>query len=234
MTTTPVSLHIENGVATITICRPERSNALRPEDFDLLRGRLLAASGDEGVRALVLTGAGGRAFCAGADLSGGPSFHKANGRTGLGDVLRAAWTIRKPIVGRINGACRGGGMALLGLCDAAVCVEAASFALPEIRLGFFPHVALCGWRSHRAERAVIAMAGDGAAMDAHEAQRRDLVDEVAPAEALDERVSALVARLLGSGSDAQCSARRPQAARDALGEAVNEAERLLGARTGAA
>lgn len=224
----PVSLDIENGVATITIRRPDRSNALRPQDFDLLHDALLSASRGDEVRALVLTGQGERAFCAGADLSGGPSFHKANGHTGLGDVLRAAWRVDKPIIARVNGACRGGGMALLGLCDAAVAADNASFAFPEIRLGFFPHVVLCGWRGHRAEAVVTAMAGDGAAMDAQAAQAAGLVNEIATADQLDACLRAAITRLLAAGRE-----RRRRSGED-LERAVSEAERRLAQRAGAA
>lgn len=219
--TAPLSLEVKDGVATLTIQRPERSNALRLADFDLLAELLQQAEAASGARAIVLTGSGERAFCAGADLAEGPRFERADGRTGLGHAMRVASRLAKPILARVNGACMAGGMGLLGLCRAAVAVDDARFALPEIRHGFFPHVAVAAWRAHPARAHVQRLAESGGAISAAEAARLGIIARAIPRADLDAATAQAVERLLAD-EDSTSAARQ-----HGLCDAVDMAERRL-------
>lgn len=194
------------GVARVTINRPAVSNALRPDDFRALADILVALDGDASVSVIVLTGAG-RSFCAGLDLkdTGGPAadIDGAAGPTGLGVVLRRGLQMSKPLIGRVNGACVGGGMGLLALCDIAVSNTGARFGFPEIRSGLYPFVATAIWegRVPAAELNYLALRGD--LIDAERAQRIGFVQDVLPADELDDSIGALCASLIQMGGRAQ-------------------------------
>lgn len=141
-----VGLHIETdarGVATLTLNRPEKHNAL---DADLIAALAEAAgrlARDEAVRAVVLTGAG-ESFCAGADLGWMKAQVAADRRTrasqarALAEALGALNTLPKPLIARVNGQAFGGGIGLMSVADVAIGVDGARFGLTETRLGLIP------------------------------------------------------------------------------------------------
>jgi methylglutaconyl-CoA hydratase len=131
------------GVATVTLNRPDKHNAMSAQMIAELSQAASALRADDGVRAVVLTGAG-KTFCAGADL-GWMSQQAAKSRAGkiaeataLAEMLYLWNGMPKPVIGRVQGSAYGGGIGLIAICDLAFAVEGARFALTETRLGLIP------------------------------------------------------------------------------------------------
>lgn len=180
----------EGAVAVLTIDRPEKRNALSGQVRAALIAALDALRDDDGVRVLVVTGAGEKAFVAGADIA---EFAE---RTPL--EQRAAMTGRrvfdeiaaypKPVIAMINGFCLGGGCELALACDLRIAADTAKLGQPEINLGIIPG----GGGTQRLPRVVgtgqaMRLVLTGELIDAAEALRIGLVDVVHPAAELRER-----------------------------------------------
>ena len=129
-----------DGVLWLTINRPERRNAISPAVLDGLSQALSRANQDREVRAIVLTGVGDKAFCAGADLQTGQSFKfdYSEPTQGMANLFRLTRQLNVPLIARVNGACMAGGMGLMAMCDMAVAAPHAVFGLPEVKVGVFP------------------------------------------------------------------------------------------------
>jgi methylglutaconyl-CoA hydratase len=131
------------GVATLTLDRPEKHNALSAELIGALTEAARRLGRDPAVRAVVLTGAG-ESFCAGGDLGWMKAQIAADAATRsreamrLAEMLGALNDLPKPLIGRINGQAFGGGVGLMAVCDVAVGVAGAGFGLTETRLGLIP------------------------------------------------------------------------------------------------
>jgi E-phenylitaconyl-CoA hydratase len=129
----------DDGVATITINRPERMNALDDDHYRGLSAAWERVRDDHDVRVAIVTGAGNRAFTAGADLSGRvePEPHEF-WLTQRDQLLNRGLEVWKPVVAAVNGHCLGGGMTLLLATDLRVAADHATFGLPEVRRGLIP------------------------------------------------------------------------------------------------
>jgi methylglutaconyl-CoA hydratase len=131
------------GVATLTLNRPDKRNALSAAMIAELTDAAAALGGDPSVRAVVLTGAGD-SFCAGGDLAWMRAQMQASRATriteamGLARMLRALNELSKPLIGRVNGQAYGGGVGMMAVCDVAVGAAGARFGLTETRLGLIP------------------------------------------------------------------------------------------------
>ena len=130
-----------NGpVLWLTITREERRNAMSHGVLAAMSKAILAAQTQREVRAIVITGAGTKAFCAGADLQSAQAFttdySEPHGH--LAQLLRVARASTIPLIARVNGACMAGGMGLMSMCDMAVAARHAVFGLPEVKVGVFP------------------------------------------------------------------------------------------------
>jgi enoyl-CoA hydratase/carnithine racemase len=190
------------GIATITLNRPERANALDPAEFHALAGILILLASDPDLRAVVLTGQGDRAFCAGLNLNNEEAIQQdlsSPGPTGLGAVLRAAAALPVPTVGRINGACVAGGMGLLGICDYSIASRTARFGLPEIRHGLYPFVALAGLHGRGREAVLHRLADSGMLIDAREAVHAGIIDSMCAPPDIDSAVHRELERILAQG-----------------------------------
>src|SRR5258708_26438703 len=118
-------------IRTVTLDSPGNANALSTALLTQLRAALDDAMHDPGVRVVVLTGAG-KVFCAGADLK--ESLSSPSGATGLmAGVVQLLWDSSKPVICRVNGAARAGGIGLLAACDNAIARQPATFAFPALR-----------------------------------------------------------------------------------------------------
>lgn len=180
----------------LTLNRPERANALDGPTLE----RLFDAFADPGqARAVVLTGAGDRAFCAGADLSGPLPEKTAAAFTRL---LAAMDDCPVPIVARVNGGAAGGGVGLLCAADIAIAADTATVVTPEGQVGLFPFMILPYLLRVASTRQVAEMAYTGrrlGAVEAHDAGFFTTI--VAPAD-LDSRVHACVAAISRMGPQA--------------------------------
>jgi methylglutaconyl-CoA hydratase len=185
----------EDRVLRLTLNRPQRRNALTNEVLLALGEAVATASRDRELRVIVLTGAGDKAFCAGADLTPGdtpfkPDFSRLT--LPLADLARAVHDCHIPIVGRINGVCMAGGMGLFGLCDMAIAVEDARFGLPETKIGLFPMQILTTLRDLIPSRFLNEMCITGRPIDSATAYSLGLLNKVVPAAQLDDAVNSLV------------------------------------------
>ena len=192
-------LHERRGQAFwITINRPDKRNAINADVVAGMRAGLRAAHADAAVRAVVLTGAGEKAFCAGGDLQPGAgfAFDAARPTIDYADLLREAHAATLPIVARINGLCMAGGMGLLCLADLAVAADHALFGLPEVKVGVFPMQVLSLLQGIAPPRKVREWALSGEPFGAAEAQQAGLLNYVVAADQLDAKVEWLVDRLV--------------------------------------
>ena len=133
-----VLYHAENGVATVTLNRPDQRNAINPEVCDAMRAAFDRVESDPDVRVAVLTGAGAM-FCAGMDLkafAGGAGDTILFGQYGFGGFVKRPRT--KPVIAAIEGAALAGGFEMMLACDLAVAGVSTQFALPEVRIGLIP------------------------------------------------------------------------------------------------
>lgn len=177
------------GIATITLNRPEKRNALHAQLIEELSAALKTVAADDETRLVLLTGKG-TAFCAGGDIAWmqkmGCASLEENERDaqGLADLLYQLYTLPKPTIALAQGACLGGGVGLLAATDMVIAASDAHFALPEVKIGITPSmispyvVAAIGAR----QAHYYFLSGD--AFSAAEAHRLGLVHQLCDAEAL--------------------------------------------------
>ena len=192
-------LHDKRGRAFwITINRPDKRNALNAEVIAGIRAGYAAAHANADVRVIVLTGAGDKAFCAGADLQPGKGFvfDFAKPNVDYADLLRDAQNATLPAIARVNGVCMAGGMGLLCMTDMAVAADHAIFGLPEVKVGVFPMQVLSLLQTIAPPRLVNEWALTGEPFDAKTALAAGLLNHVVPAAELDARVDWLIGRIV--------------------------------------
>lgn len=195
----PLLIETKNGVTRLTIDRAEARNALNDAVMLALTEAIRAAQAVPGMRAIVVSGAGDRAFCAGGDLKAGSrtfSFDYANPTTVYADLLRTAADCTLPMIARVNGHCLAGGMGILAMCDMAVAVETARFGLPEVRIGLFPMQVAALLQMVMPRRKFAEMCLTGEPISAAEALQHDLINYVVPTAELDDKVDWLLGRML--------------------------------------
>ena len=199
MSYTDLLVDRQDTVLKLTLNREARRNALNEEVMDALRVALEENMHDRTIRAIVLTGAGDKAFCAGGDLK--PSsdtfgFDPSEPRTPFARLLRVARACDAPIVARVNGHCLAGGMGLLAMCDMAVASDKALFGLPEVKIGLFPVQVAALLERLIPPRKFAEMAITGEPVTAQEAQEMGLINYAVPAEELDAKTDWLVGRII--------------------------------------
>jgi enoyl-CoA hydratase/carnithine racemase len=184
-----VDVRTDGSALVLTIDRPDRSNALDAATIDTL----FAAFANPGeARVMVLTGAGERAFCAGADLSGPLPEKTAAGFTRL---LAAMDECPVPIIARVNGGAAGGGVGLLCAADIAIATDTASVVTPEGRVGLFPFMIMPYLLRVASTRRVAEMAYTGRRLDARAAEEAGFFTAVVPPAELDRRIAETVAAI---------------------------------------
>jgi enoyl-CoA hydratase/carnithine racemase len=201
----------EGAVLRVTIDRPEQRNALNVE---VLRGLVAAFAGadDPEVRVVVLTGAGDRAFCAGADLAGvaadASAVEQHEHRGMLRELFAATARLRVPLVGRVNGHALAGGLGVALACDLLVASDRAQFGTPEVRVGLWPYVISALLTDHLGPKRALELMMTGRRMSAAEAERWGLVNRVVADDELDGAVDELVAELIAGAPLALTLGRR--------------------------
>lgn len=185
------------GVATLTLDSPGNRNALStPLMTELLDG-LAAATADPQVRVVVLAHTG-PVFCSGADLAETARAYETRQVPVrmLGDVLAAVWECPKPVVARVGGPARAGGLGLIAAADIAICATAATFAFTEVRLGVVPAVISAAVLRRLQPRAAARLYLTGEVFDGAEAQRIGLVTAAVAADELDTALDGICAALV--------------------------------------
>ncbi|WP_198083730.1 enoyl-CoA hydratase/isomerase family protein [Variovorax sp. E3] len=209
----PIVKTVRDGVAIVTLHRPEAMNSIDPESNEQLLAIWDQVCSDEEIRVVVLTGAGERAFCTGADLkktmppadSAARQVFRADNRHSNFGTLQTD----KPVVAAINGYALGGGLELALLADIRICSENAQFGLPEVRVGSIPGAG----GTQRLIRAVgqsdaMWMLLTGERIDANEALRIGLVSKVVPLSALEETAINLARAMAANAPLAMTAAKR--------------------------
>jgi enoyl-CoA hydratase/carnithine racemase len=216
----------------VIIDREERRNAINKEVLAGIASAFRAAFDDPAIRAIVLTGAGCKAFCAGADLSDGTGTFTLGldePMTDFGKLARLARDAGIPIIARINGDCVAGGMALMALCDLAVVAEHARFGLPEAKVGVFPMQVLVYLRKMLAPRHVNELCLTGELITAARAREIGIANQVVPYQQLDAAVEPLTGRLAAMSPVALRRGKYAIAAMESMAftEALAFAEQLI-------
>ncbi|MTI15904.1 enoyl-CoA hydratase/isomerase family protein [Rhodobacteraceae bacterium RKSG542] len=170
---------VQEGVATATLNRPERLNAVNPLMNDEIVSIVERVNNDSEIRVLVLTGSGDRAFCAGSDIKelkdyGSPWAHRM-----AKDYCDAIRSVVKPTICAVNGYAMGGGLELALSCDIRVATQNAKFASPEIKLGWIGGGGMAAFLSRAVGPSKAArMLYTGDPIDAQTAKDWNLVDEI--------------------------------------------------------
>ena len=191
----------EGFVLVLTLNRPEARNALSPELIGGLSDALKAAADDDGVRAVVITGAGDKAFCAGMDLRAFSEARESGAGVGSFDAL--TWFHKggfaKPVVAAVNGPAVAGGCELALAADLVVAADHAKFGLSEVKRGLFP----AGGGTTLSARIPLAIAMEmgltGDAMDAARAQAVGLINRVVPLDQLMATAIDLATQIANNG-----------------------------------
>ena len=199
-----VRIERRDRVQWITLDRPQQRNAINGEVIDGIAEGFRRAQADPEVRAIVLTGEGDKAFCAGGDLKPGTAFafDVAEPTAPYANLLRLARNCPLPSVARINGACMAGGMGLLCMTDLAIAADHARFGLPEARLGLFPFQVLSLLKEQIGARILREYVLTGRTFGADEARSIGLINQVAPAADLDARLAELLDLLVSNSPTA--------------------------------
>lgn len=191
----------QGAVTTIAIARPDRRNALNESVAHEIAVALDAAERDDSCRAVVLTGVGDRAFCAGGDLQPGAdgtpfTIDVSDPRHYVVRLLKRMDACRLPLVARVNGAALAGGLGLVCACDLVVADERALFGVTEVKVGLFPMMILPYLLRSIPYKNLMELCLTGELVKADEAKAIGLVNHVAPAGELDAHTDWLLSRIV--------------------------------------
>lgn len=199
----PVDFEVEDGVALITLNRPERLNAMDAEHYALLSEAWMRVRDEDEIRVAIVTGAGDRSFTVGADLKSfitAPDELSKFWLTQRDLLLNRGLEVWKPVIAAVNGFCLGGGMTLLLGTDLRVAAEHATFGLAEVKRGVIPGNGGSQRVLHQLPHAIgMEMLLTGEAIDAEAAARWGLVNRVVPASDLLDSARELAARVAANG-----------------------------------
>ena len=205
-----VHLEVAGGVATVTLDSPANRNALSRALMAGLEKSLDAALADDRARLIVLTGAG-PVFCSGADLkemgTGGGSGQGA-GPGGLVPILKSIWHSPKPVIARVGGPTRAGGIGLVAACDIAVSVDTATFAFSEVRVGVIPAIISVVTLPKLGLTKGMELFLTGDTFDAGEAVRLGLLNAAVPSDQLDEYIDRYAGSILKGAPGALTGCKR--------------------------
>jgi methylglutaconyl-CoA hydratase len=191
----------DGQVATLTLNRPEKRNAISTPMIEDLVAALGAAEADKSVRVVILTGAG-KAFCSGMDLETLQALAKQTAEQNLADSRRMAkmfhlvYSFPKPLITAVNGAAIAGGCGLATLSDFTLAVPEAKFGYTEVRIGFIPALVSVMLRRQVGEKHARDLLLSGRIIDAAEAFRLGLVTEITPPDGLMKRAREVANTLL--------------------------------------
>ncbi len=191
----------DGAVATITLNRPDKRNAISSAMIDELMGALNAAEGDPALRVLILTGAG-KCFCSGMDLETLQTIAQQTPEQNLADSRQIArmfhrlYSFPKPLITAVNGAAIAGGCGIATFSDITLAVPEAKFGYTEVRIGFIPALVSVLVRRQMGEKRARELLLTGQIIDAAEAFRLGMVTEIVPAENLLQRAREVAAKFL--------------------------------------
>jgi enoyl-CoA hydratase/carnithine racemase len=187
---------VENNIATLTINREDRRNAISVETIRLFLQYLDQAENDPAVRVILITGAGNKAFCAGADLGGELGGSIREGFEIYARLLKRLSGFPKPVVARVNGACMAGGMGFMLACDIVIAGNDVKFGTPEVNVGLWPMMigALIYRNALRKKAMEMILLGERLAAD--QALEMGLITRAVPPDKLDDEVNRVLQNLV--------------------------------------
>ena len=226
---TELLFDVDGAIAVITLNRPRKLNAVTPAMAAAIASAIAECEASAEIRCLILTGAGERAFCAGSDISTLDAYATPWEFRNRDDYCDAVRDCRKPVIAAINGYALGGGLETALACDIRIASGNATFAAPEIKLGWIGGGGMAAGLAHSigaSNAALMLLTGD--AIDAETARAWGLVSEVVAAEHLLERAREL-ARVIASRAPiaAETAKQNLRAARNMPHDAAIEYERDL-------
>jgi enoyl-CoA hydratase/carnithine racemase len=186
---------VRDRAAWLTINRPDKRNAISPEAMSLFADALDKAEKDEAVRVVVVTGAGDKAFCSGADLGGSLAGSGGDVLSGYATLITRLATFPKPTVARINGHCLAGGTGFMLACDIVIARDTAQFGTPEVNVGLFPMMIGALIFRNVPRKKAMEMILLGEKLTAARALDMGMVTRVCPADTFETEVAAVVATL---------------------------------------
>lgn len=197
---------VSNRVARITINRPQARNALNADIIESLDAIIGRAGQDREVGAVVISGAGGRAFCAGVDLADSfspdkPILDQHEARGGLARVFLKMNQCRKPILGAVEGYCLAGGVGLCLSCDLVIASDDSRFGLPEIKRGLWPYMVSTLLIRNVGLKKALEFCMTGEYVSAAQAEAMGLINYSVPKAEFKDRVTEM-AKTLASFSPA--------------------------------
>jgi len=196
-----LQVEVTDGVARVTLNRPEVRNALNEALLRELEASLRRLEDDPAARAIVLRGAGDRAFCAGADLKQvadrGTTLQARESFSGLARVLELMARMRTPVIAQVHGYALAGGCGLAAGADIVVASDDAVFGLPEIKVGLLPLIAMAPILRAVGRKRGLLMILTGEPVPAREAYEMGLVSRVVPRPDLERVVGDLARTLAG-------------------------------------
>ena len=188
-----------DGVARITIDRPDRRNAINPDVVRGIADALERAEQEDGVTVAVLTGSGEKAFCAGGDLGG---MAGADGKVGehflraeVGDLFTKMRESALPIVARVNGHALAGGFGLMLACDLVIAADDAQIGMPEVNIGLWPFMISAVIQRDLPRKLALEMMLTGKRVPAAEGERWGFINRVVPRSELDVAVDEMTSEL---------------------------------------
>ncbi len=183
---------VENGVASLTLNRPQRFNPLSSQMIAAIQAELNAIASDASVRVVILA-AEGKGFCAGHDLKEMRAHTEDKGwQQGLFDacsrMMIALTEIPQPVIARVQGIATAAGCQLVSMCDLAVAADTATFAMPGVNIGVFCSTPAVGVVRNIGRKRAMEMLLTGEPIDAATAQSWGLVNRVVPSSTLDAEI----------------------------------------------
>src|ERR1700723_1175114 len=206
-------LECHDAIATITLNRPDKRNAVSTAMIADLQTALDAIEKNHTTRVVILTGAG-KAFCAGMDLEmlsaiakQSPTENQEDSRR-IAKMLRRIWSFPRPMIAAVNGAAYAGGCGIATLCDFTLAVPEAKFGYTEVKIGFLPAIVSVFLTRQIGEKRARDLLLTGRQVDGPEAKELGLINEIVPADKLMARVNELAEVLIAASPSSITRAKR--------------------------
>jgi methylglutaconyl-CoA hydratase len=205
-------LDCQDNIATITLNRPDKRNAINPQMIADIQSALDAIEKNHATRVVIITGAG-KTFCAGMDLDKLAALATQTATENQEDsrriakLLRRIWAFPRPTIAAVNGAAYAGGCGIATLCDFTLAVPEANFGYTEVKIGFLPAIVSVFLTRQVGEKRTRDLLLTGRIINAHEAREFGMVTEVVPAENLMQRARELTNVLIAASPNSLARAK---------------------------
>src|SRR5580692_6744300 len=205
-------LECKDNIATITLNRPDKRNAINPTMIADIQSALDAIEKNHSTRVVILTGAG-KAFCAGMDLdklaalATQTSAENQEDSRRIAKLLRRIWAFPRPMIAAVNGAAYAGGCGIATLCDFTLAVPEAKFGYTEVKIGFLPAIVSVFLTRQIGEKRTRDLLLTGRIIESAEAKEFGMVTEVVPAENLAKRAHELAGELIAASPNSLARAK---------------------------